>query len=491
MASPDTAIIHMEKTMKRFRSIAAAGIAVIAASTLAMAAGSWFGLPVIGGSSYCSSTVTGTGGLGGITGQGQGSTGSICGQTVPAGPTSLTGLELIPVDTQAANGAPPQTAYVPLPLVGSINTKVNRLIGGDLATNLWQRGTTPVSAATPSTTVIGADRWAVYSSGNTVTVTKQTAAADSIPASGLYASMRVSRPSGTNTSAICTGQVLDRVAASELIGNNGIFSFYALAGAGFSAVTTNSNVTVTVAYYTAADSATPLTNTDAFMKGTVTGYTAVVAGVSPGTTGAVASGVATIPISTTWTRYSVYAPIPTANAAGTAVTGAGVTICYTPGSGTGGSTEWFEVEGLQLQAMPSTVSTVLPAGVIAPTGFEKRLAAAEEVLQQYYTQGGGLGAELNGAFYQAGGCQASGNANFGITFPTPMRVAPTAATSTLTAGGYSIKTAAAVTAIGTITLPTASIYGVTLNSSAACTSTLPYQLVGSNTTGLILFSAEP
>jgi hypothetical protein len=165
--------------------------------------------------------------------------------------------------------------------------KGNALIGGDASTNLWQRGTTPVSAATPSTTVIGADRWAVYSSGNTVTVTKQTAAADSIPSVGLYASMRVSRPSGTNTSAICVGQVLDKQAAADLIGKNGVFSFYAFAGANYSA--TSSNLKVTVAYYTAADSATPNTNTNAFatIPATVAGYTAATAGVGQAAVGEV------------------------------------------------------------------------------------------------------------------------------------------------------------------------------------------------------------
>lgn len=465
--------------INRVRFAAVAGLA-LAASGVAWGAGLFQGLPVVGGPSYCNSF--NTAGVPGTPPQ--------CTNTVPAGPPALTGAEMIPADTQLTQGQSPQTVYVPSPLLGSINAKANRLIGGDFGTNLWQRGTTPVSAGTPSTTVIGADRWAVYSSGNTVTVIKEVASGDTIASAGLYASMRVSRPSGTNTSAICTGQVLDRQAAAPLIGNNAVFSFYALAGAALNAVASN-NVTVTVAYYTAADSATPLTNTDAFMKGTIAGYQAATAGSSVGTTATLASGVATVNISTTWTRYSVYAPIPATNAAGTAVIGVGVTICYTPVSGTGGSTEWFEVEGLQLQAMPSLASAALAAGVTSPTGFERRPAAIEAQLQEYYTTSGGLGAELTGTFYQAGGCAATGNANFGIQFNSPLRVAPTAATSTLTAGGYSIQTAVAVTAIGTITFPTATVNGVTLNSNAACTATLPYQLKGTNTTGLILFVAEP
>jgi hypothetical protein len=52
----------------------------------------------------------------------------------------------------------------------------------------------------------------------------------------------------------------------------------------------NAAVNVTIAYATAADSATPGTNTDAFAKSTITGYTAVAA-ASPGTTGTATAGV--------------------------------------------------------------------------------------------------------------------------------------------------------------------------------------------------------
>lgn len=461
----------------KFSRMIATGAAILAAGTVAFAAGYFPGWPIVGAPSYCVSQNTA-----GVPG-----TAPQCTVTAPAGPPALTGSELIPADTQATSG--PTTVLIPQVMVGGFNAKKNKIIGGDFATNLWQRGTTPVSAASPTTAVLGADRFYAYSASTQVTVIKETAAADTIPASGLYASMRVQRPSAqTGTGAVCVGQVLDKVAANDLIGLNAVLSFYALAGANLSSL--NSNLVATVAYYTAADSATPGTNTGTFAAGTITGYQAAVAGASSGTTGTVASGAATVPVSTTWTRYSVYAPIPTANASGTAVTGVGISICFTP-VGTAGTNDWIELEGVQLQAMPSAVTSALAAGVTSPTGFERRTAAEEAVYQQYYTQSGGLGAEVNGAFYQAGGCQATGNANFGITFPTPMRTAPTAATSTLTAGGYSIKTAAAVTAIGTITLPAASVYGVTLNSSGACTATLPYQLVGTNTTGLILFSAEP
>ncbi len=97
----------------------AAGAAILFATAIAWGAGMWSTLPIVGQGSFCASTVTGAGGLGGITGQGQATTGSICAQTVPAGPTALTGSELVPADTELAGGAPPQTVTIPVPLLAS------------------------------------------------------------------------------------------------------------------------------------------------------------------------------------------------------------------------------------------------------------------------------------------------------------------------------------------------------------------------------------
>lgn len=471
---------------------------LIAALPVARSAGLWPTLPVVGGTSFCASTVTGTGNLGGVTGTGQGTTGSICGQTVPAGP-AYTGEELLLSDVGGANGGTPtQNAVIPSSILGSVNAKANRLRCGDFGTCLWQFGTTPLSAASPTTYQMSADGWFAISASNVMTITKQTpisSAADYLGASGLYSWMRVARPSGTPTGTSCVGQILDQKAASALIGNNGVFSFYGYAPTTFSA--TASQVQVSVAYYTAADSTTSGVNTATFalsasgQAGGIAGYVAATAGTSLNTAGTLASGVETISLSTTPTRYAVYAPIPVNNASGTPVIGVGVSICATPTATTSVTTDYFEIEGLQLQALPSTVTPALPAGVVSPTGFERIAPALEAEREYYYENPAGLGTEVATAFYQAGICKASGNANFPLTFNPPLRLIPTTGTSTLTAGGYSIETAAAVTAIGTITVVGASTTGATLNSNAACTTTLPYAIVGSATTGRILLSAEP
>lgn len=415
----------------------------------------------------------------------------VCNQYNPAGPDGIDGSWVVPTDTGYPNGRNPQTVTTPLALLG-FNSRLNLLAGGDFTTNLWQRGTTPVSAATPSTTVMGADRWAVYSSGNTVTVTKQTGASDTIPTLGFYASMRVSRPSGTNTTAICTGQVLDKNAAAPLIGNNAVFSFYGLAGAGLSAVA-NNQVQVTIAYYTAADSATPGTNTDSFMKGTTTGYTAVTTGSAIASqTATISSGVATVPISTTWTRYGVWGKIPTTNAAGTAVTGVGVTICYTPASGTGGSTEWFEVAGAQLQAQSATVSTQNPNGVTAPSAFERRAPQLEADYQLYYSNVLTDGAAT--IRYGLGQATTTTNANVYWAFGSPMRITPSITVGT--AASFAV-TVAAGTAQNCTTLAAVSSAATTNGATLACTVAANLaagnatQWIGQATGGLLTASSEP
>ena len=108
--------------MKRSRFVAAVvALTAIVAVPLVYAGGLWYGLPVVGGLSYCSgSTVAGV----------PGTTGT-CNATASAGPTGMTGQELIPADlnpsgTQAlypgpgaaATGAP-QTGYLPLADVAS------------------------------------------------------------------------------------------------------------------------------------------------------------------------------------------------------------------------------------------------------------------------------------------------------------------------------------------------------------------------------------
>ena len=492
------------------RGIAALALAVLAIPAAVFAAGSWSNWVVVGGQSYCASTVSGVnlpatqGPFGVVPGSTQGNGGSICGETVPAGPASQTEEELIPVDipapASANNGSPTNSGLIPSGLVGSLNTHYNRVIGGDFATNLWQRGTTPVSGASPTTYQMSADRFFAISASNVMTVSKQTPAttgADYLGASGLYSWMRVARPSGTPTGSSCVGQILDREASQGLIGANAVLSFWGYAPTTFSA--TASDITVSVAYYTAADSATAGTNTATFalsgsgQTGGIAGYQAAVAGLGNGTPGSVASGVATIPLSVTPTRYSVYAPIPSVNSAGTEVLGVGLTFCATPTLTTTVATDYFEIEGVQLQGTPSAVTTALPNGVTGYTGFERRQASQEAMYQLSYSYVLTDGAASQR--YGLGQTLSTSTANFVIQFPELMREVPTATVGTTISFGAT-QAAGTAQACGT---SIASVNATPLNATLLCTTGATNlaaaggatQMIGQATGGIITWSAEP
>lgn len=454
--------------MKLLRRLAAGCAALAVASVCAYAAGLFPGFPVVGGAAYCTSFL-----MNPITGA---ATTTCNGPQVPAGPTTITGNELIPADTALTQGQVPATVLIPTAVIfqhGQGSAR-NVLIGGDFATNLWQRGTT-FTSLTPTTAALTADRWAVYSSGNTATITRQTGASDIITASGQLASMRINRPSGTNTTAICVGQVIPTKEAARFLGNNAVFSFYELAGAGFLA--TSNQITATIAVFTSADSATPLTNTDAFMKGTLTNQTVI----NP--TSATVTTAPVINTTTTWTRYSVSGTVPQLVAA-TQVTGIGVSICASWPASTGVAGDWFEIAGLQLEATGTNVTT--------PGSFARRLQAQETELQLSYSY-----VITDSAITRVvGWCQekvANTSANCYVQFPQAMRETPT---TTVSATGWSIQQTDATNELCSALAGIASSNTVT-NAGLLCTAPGTIALgtaspfLGGATTSTITFSAEP
>ena len=76
-------------------------ITALALTTFGVAlAQTWPNLPIVGGSSYCGSTVN-----------------NACVSTIPAGP-ALSGTETIPADTNLSQGRSPQTAKIPVTSIG-------------------------------------------------------------------------------------------------------------------------------------------------------------------------------------------------------------------------------------------------------------------------------------------------------------------------------------------------------------------------------------
>lgn len=82
----------------------AALVAVTLGSAAAFAGGQFQNLPVVGGASFCALFA------------GDGVT---CVENVPAGPSALTGNELVPADTGLPNGNQSQTVRVPMVAIGA------------------------------------------------------------------------------------------------------------------------------------------------------------------------------------------------------------------------------------------------------------------------------------------------------------------------------------------------------------------------------------
>lgn len=88
---------------------AVAGLLAMPSSLIAQM-GMFFGYPIVGGASYCITTLNPA--PPNANGNGAGQTGQ-CVATAPAGPTSLTGNELYIVQTNVAGTQQPQSVYVP------------------------------------------------------------------------------------------------------------------------------------------------------------------------------------------------------------------------------------------------------------------------------------------------------------------------------------------------------------------------------------------
>jgi hypothetical protein len=382
----------------KYRGLAIGLAALVASVGLVYGAGNYETLPIVGQPAQCVSTVSGAGGFnpqgnvggGGATGQGQAASGSLCAQTLPAGPPLLTGSEIIPADTGQQI---PATVTIPVALLGNFSgTPRNYLDNGSL--NVQQRGTGTITCGTTSgvpSSAYGPDRWGcdanvASGAGRTAIVTT----ASLLPA-GFASVNTVFRTSGALTQPICQIQEVPTAKATALQGKTVTFSFYAAALAGLSA--DNGNL-ITASIITGTGSDQGL--------GTMTASPAI----TPAWTG-VASPVSqqVITITTTPTRYSVTGVI------GSAVTEAAVAVCFTPTATGAGATDGFADTGLQLEVAPSA------------SPYEFHDIALDTATAQRYAyalpEGASGVAQFNANVISATVCEAV------YQFPVQMRAAPT------------------------------------------------------------------
>lgn len=433
----------------KYRGLAIGLAALVASVGLVYGAGNYETLPIVGQPAQCVSTVSGAGGFnpqgnvggGGATGQGQAASGSLCAQTLPAGPPLLTGSEIIPADTGQQI---PATVTIPVALLGNFSgTPRNYLDNGSL--NVQQRGTGTITCGTTSgvpSSAYGPDRWGcdanvASGAGRTAIVTT----ASLLPA-GFASVNTVFRTSGALTQPICQIQEIPTAKATALQGKTVTFSFYAAALAGLSA--DNGNL-ITASIITGTGSDQGL--------GTMTASPAI----TPAWTG-VASPVSqqVITITTTPTRYSVTGVI------GSAVTEAAVAVCFTPTATGAGATDGFADTGLQLEVAPSA----------SPYEFHD-IAWDTVVAERYFYN---LAEPAAGVIIPAGVGQSASTTVclISIPFPVTMRVAP-AYTNSLSATTFKVgATALAPIVLATPFSATATantVEGASMNFTTAASQT--------------------
>jgi hypothetical protein len=253
----------------------------------------------------------------------------------------------------------------------------NRLINGGM--QVAQYGTS--AAPTVANFTYSMDRFfcAINSGTSGYTVTQLSQANTGL--SGFYNALRYQRNSGqTNTTTMAFGQTIETANCYDLAGQTVTLSFWARAGANFSAA--SSQITARVATGTGTDQGSA-----GAYNGTWTGY---------------AQTNTVVTITTSWVRYSVAVTIPS-----------GVNeiqvLFYWAGVGTAGTNDYADFTGIQFEAGP------------VATAFERKLYNQTLAdCQRYYFQIGGTAAQA----LPTGQAASATSAYIPIVFPVTLRIAP-------------------------------------------------------------------
>lgn len=325
------------------------------------------------------------------------------------------------------------------------------------AFNIYQRGTTAVSAIN-TTATYHADRWAGYANTGAASATL-TNVTTTLPA-GFGNSEQVQRAnSNASLQPIFLVQEIPTSDVIPLQGQNVCVSAYLLAGANFSAA--SSAITVQV-----------ITGT-----GTDQGLSGLLAATWTGQ--ATTLNSATQAITATWTRYTPSAWCFTMPATATE---AAVQFGFTP-VGTAGANDWFQVTGAQFEQVALNNA---PSAVGVATAYEQRHFGIETTkVQRYFWQL----TEANTA--NASTCYVTGSNTqvCALQNPVVMRAAPTAG---ITAGGFQVVIdGAAGTAVVSMAAATGTVN--TCQFTLGNTTTVAAHSVslrGSGTTGKVTCTAD-
>ena len=312
--------------------------------------------------------------------------------------------------------------------------------------DIWQRGTS--FSVSSSFTTYAADRFQVFNSGAEALTVARQATNDTTNLPFIQYCTRVQRNSGqTGTTLTQYGQTLESVNSIPYAGKTLTFSFYARAGANFSAASNLLGYSVQSG-----------TGTDQNLFSVFTGATNVI------------NSSATL--TTTWQRFTYSGTV-----AATA-TQLGFQVAYTP-TGTAGANDYYEITGVQLE-LGSVATTFSRAG--GSIGGELALC------QRYYYQIGGTTYTTqdfgNGSYY------STTAAYILTTFPVTMRTAPTCACVNPTS--FSIFSAGASKAVTTFAASTYSPFNATnaFNVGTAATLGNGCWVEATNANATLTFSSE-
>jgi hypothetical protein len=325
----------------------------------------------------------------------------------------------------------------------------NAVINGGM--DIWQRGT---SAAGSYPTYL-ADRWMNYRSTTGSTFSLQNTN-DTTNLPSIQYCQRISRDSGnTSTVAIYTSQSLENSMSKPFVGQTVTLSWYARAGANFSAA--SSNMAIDFIYGTGTD------------QNAIAGFT----GATSINTG---SGVRTL--TTTWQRFTITGTVSTS------ATQIGVNFYYIP-VGTAGAADYMEITGVQLEL--GSIATAFKRSNGAGGTIQGELAAC----QRYYYRSLGTNPVTNyGYLAPLGTATTTSNVLIRLDNPVPMRAVPSSVDFSSVALSPDDLTVIAVSNV-TFQLGVSAL-NVTLNLAATgLTQFRPYYAVqNNNTNGYIGVSAE-
>jgi hypothetical protein len=332
----------------------------------------------------------------------------------------------------------------------SVSAGKNAVING--GADIWQRGTSIAIAASAgaSSSTYTADRWQTSTGANQAITVSRQATGDSTNLPNIQYALRYQRNSGqTGTGQLNLAQNFETVNSIPFAGKSVTLSFYARAGANFSA--SGSSLAVTLYGATSTD-------------GNV---------LTGGFTGATTPISSSATLTTTWQRFT-YTGTFASN-----ITQLAPVFGFTP-VGTASTNDYYEITGVQLEVGSSATSFARNGAT-----YQGELAAC----QRYYIRFNAPSGSSYGVLSDVGAASSTTVANCPNKLPVQLR-------GTISAVDYSTLavwdgvTVTAVTGVS-LTYNTLNSAQVDATTGGVLVQYRPYRIIANNSTSSYLgFSAE-